>query len=120
MRAQRRRKLNALRFAAGERGSKAVKCEIVEPDFIQELQPRANFFKDFVGDFQLRFRKLQTREERARFFDRKLANFGYGFLRDSHSTCFRAQACSSTFRTDCITAITAQENAYVQLVFLAL
>ena len=54
MRAERSGQLNALRFAAGEGRSEAIERKVVETDFIEKLQPRANFLEDFVGDFGLR------------------------------------------------------------------
>ncbi len=56
MRAERRGELDALGFAAGERGGEAVEREVVEADFVEELEARANFVEDFVGDFRLRWR----------------------------------------------------------------
>ena len=53
MRAERRGELDALRFAAGERGGEAVEREVVEADFVEESQARADFFEDFVGDVGL-------------------------------------------------------------------
>ena len=54
MRAERRGELDALGFAAGKRGGEAVEREVVEADFVEELQARANFVENFVGDFCLR------------------------------------------------------------------
>ena len=53
MRAERRGELDALRFAAGERGGEAVEREVVEADFVEELQARANLVENLVGDFRL-------------------------------------------------------------------
>ena len=50
MRAERSGQLDALRFAAGERGGEAVEREIFEADFIEEAQPLLDFFQDFFGD----------------------------------------------------------------------
>ena len=53
MRAERSGELNALRFAAGESGSKAIEREVIEADFIEKLQTGADFFEDFFSDFGL-------------------------------------------------------------------
>ena len=56
MRAQRSGQLDALRFAAGKRGSEPVEREVVEADFVEKTQPLLNFFEHFVGDGGLRRR----------------------------------------------------------------
>src|SRR5262249_53663983 len=58
MRAERSPKLNALRLSARERRGQPVECEVVQANFVQELQARANFLEDFVSDFQMRIGKL--------------------------------------------------------------
>ena len=52
-RAERGCELNALRFAAGERGGEAVEGEVVEADLVEEVDALADFFQDFAGDFRL-------------------------------------------------------------------
>ncbi len=66
MGAERGGQLDALRFAAGERGGEAVESEVIEADFIEELQAGANFFEDFIGDFGLRLRQLQLAGKKLR------------------------------------------------------
>ena len=53
MRTERGGKLDALRFAAGKCGGEAIERQVIEANFIEELQARANLFQDFVGDFGL-------------------------------------------------------------------
>src|SRR6267378_5986766 len=120
MRAERRRELDPLRFSAGERGGQPVKRKVIEADFIQKLQPRSNLFQNSVRDFQVPFRELQRGKECARFFDSELANLGDGFSRHAHGAGLGAQTSPATFWTLRITAEAAQENADMQLVFLAL
>src|SRR5215469_8384587 len=120
MRTERCRQLDALRFSAGKSGSEAVEREIVQADFIEKLQARANLFQNLVSDFYLRFGKLQSRKEGSRFFDRELANLGDGFSCYAYSAGFGAQTRSAAFGTRCVTTIAAQENAHVELIFLAL
>ena len=64
MRAERGGELDALRFAAGERGGEAIEREVVEADFIEELQARANFFENFLGDFRLRRESARASRKR--------------------------------------------------------
>src|SRR5258707_1535504 len=120
MRAQRRRKLNALRFPARQRGGQAVQREIIEADLVQKLQPRAHFLQNLVGNLGLRFRELQLREKHARFFHRELADVRDGFSGHVNSASFRAQPCAAAFRARSVTAIAAEKNPHMQLVFLAL
>ena len=52
-RAERGGELDALRFAAGERGAEAVEGEVVEADFVEEVDALADLFEDLAGDFHL-------------------------------------------------------------------
>jgi hypothetical protein len=51
--------LDALRFAAGERGAEAVEGEVVEADLMQEVDALADLFEDLSGDLGLCRRELQ-------------------------------------------------------------
>ena len=51
-RAERSGELDALRFAAGERGAEAVEREVVEADFVEEVDALADFFEDLAGDLR--------------------------------------------------------------------
>src|SRR5438876_100273 len=118
MRAERSGELDALRFAAGESGSEAIEGEVVEADFVEELEATANFFKDFVGDSFMHFGKLQRREKDARFFYGEFADFGDGFVCDANGTGFGAQARATAIGASGVAAITAQEDADVELGFI--
>ena len=120
MRAERSRELDALRFAAGKRRGEALEREVVEADFVEKLQARANFVENFVGDFRLRRRELQRAEEDARFFDGELADFGDGFAGDPYRASFGTQARAAAIGASSVSAIAAQEHADVELVFFAL
>ena len=52
-RAERCGELDALRFAAGERGGEAVEGEVVEADLVEEVDALADLFEDLSGDFCL-------------------------------------------------------------------
>ena len=62
-RAERCGELDALRFAAGERGGEAVEGEVVEADLDEEVDALADLFEDFAGDLGLRGGELQVVEE---------------------------------------------------------
>jgi hypothetical protein len=117
--AKRRGELNPLGFAAGKSGGEAIESEIVEADFVEELQTGANFIEDFVSDGFLHFGKLQRREENARFFYGEFADFGDGFVRDANGAGFGAKARAAAVGASGVTAISAQEYADVQFVFFA-
>src|SRR5882724_124333 len=117
MRAERRGELDALRFAAREGGSEAIEGEVVEADFVEELEATANFFQDFVGDGFLHFGQLQRREKDARFLDGEFADFGNRFVCDANGAGFGAKARAAAIGASGVTAITAQENADVEFVF---
>ena len=51
--AERRGELDALRFAAGERGGEAVEREVVEADLVEEVDALADLFEDLAGDLGL-------------------------------------------------------------------
>ena len=63
VRTQRRGQLDALRLAAGKRGSQPVERQIVEPDFVEESQALLDFFQNFVGDRGFGGAQLQALEE---------------------------------------------------------
>src|SRR5580704_6102233 len=120
VRAEGRRQLDALGFAAGERGGEAVEREVVEANLVEKLQARADFVEDFVGNFRLRRRKLQRREEDARFLDGEPANFGDRFAGNANGASFRSQTRAAAFGTGRVATVSAQKYADVELVFLAL
>ena len=55
---------DALALAAGERGSAAGQCQIVEADVDQEPQPVANLAHEVAGDVPLVVAEPQPLEER--------------------------------------------------------
>src|SRR5256885_6005624 len=118
MRAERSGKLDALRFAAREGGSEAIEGEVVEADFVEELQATANFFKDFVGDGFLHFGKLQRREKDTRFLDGEFADFGNRFVCNANGAGFGAKARAAAIGASGVTTVTAQEDADVKVGFL--
>src|SRR3974390_273341 len=120
MRAERRGELDALRLAAGECGGKAVESEVVQADFVEELEAGTNLLEDFVGEFCLHRGETQLRNEFPRFFHGELAEVGDRVAGDAHGPGFGAQAGAAAVRAGGVTAVTAQEHADVEFIFLAL
>ena len=60
LRAERGGKLNALRFAAGERRGEAVEREVVESDGVEEVQALLDLVQDASGDLFLHGRELEV------------------------------------------------------------
>src|SRR6202007_3165460 len=69
-RAERCGELDALRFAAGERGGEAVEGEVFEADLLEKVDALADLFEYLAGDLLLRGRECQRIE--------KLAGLGDG------------------------------------------
>ena len=49
-RTERRRKIDALRFSARQRGREAIEREVIEPDVAQEPETLADLAQHLVGD----------------------------------------------------------------------
>ncbi len=113
MRSERGGKLNALRFSARKSGSKPVEGEVIEADFIEKLQARADFFEDFLGDCCLRGGKNQRGKESASFFYCELAEFGDRAAYNANGARFRAKTCAAALRARGVTTIAAEKNAHV-------
>src|SRR5246127_5585046 len=120
MGAQGSSELDALRFATGKSGGEALQRQVIQADFVEELQPGADFFKNFVGNFRLQFCELQVREEFARFFHRELREVGDGAAGNAHGTGFGTQTGAAELGTNGISAVAAQKHAHVELVLFAL
>jgi len=119
--------LDALRFAAGKSRGEAVEGQVAQADLVEEAQAVANLFENFVGDGQLSWRQLEGFEEVARLRDAQSNNFGKRaaclfpcLLRESNGAGFLAQAGAFALGAESVAAVAAEEDAHVQLVFLAL
>src|SRR5262249_3152035 len=119
MRTERGGELNALRFAAGESGREPVERKVVEANFIQKLQTRANLFQDFIGNSLLPPGELQTGKENASFLDREFANFRDGLACNANSARLGPKTSTAAIRTYGVSPVTTQENTNVEFVFLA-
>ena len=120
-RAQTCGKLDALRFAAGERGREPVERQIIQPDIVQELQALPDLHQDLVGDRALLRApapaRRRTRNASAMFM---LRHVGQVLAADPHVESFLAQPRALALGALRIAAIAAQEDAHVQLVLLRL
>ena len=109
-----------MRFTTGEGGSETVECQILQPDVVQESQALADFGDKNFRDRGLLRSQLDSFKKARRSFYRHAANLAYIAAIDLDLPRFRAQARSSTRRTQRISPVTAQKHADVELVFLSL
>src|SRR5262249_7569039 len=70
-RPERRREVDALRFAARQRRRQTVEREVVESDVAQERQPSLNFLQHFLGDRGFFLTQRERREKGGRFVHRQ-------------------------------------------------
>ena len=89
--AELRRKTDALRFTARERGRGAVECEVREADFAKKLQARFELGEYVACDVGGAAREFQFREERRYFFHRHRGEFGNGLTFKPHCENFAAR-----------------------------
>ena len=71
---ERRRQVDALRFAARERRRQPIERQVVEPDVAQEPQPLADLLHHLVGDGRVLLRQRQVGEEPVRVAHRERAD----------------------------------------------
>src|SRR5665213_1612436 len=99
MRAKRCGQLDALCFAAGKRGGKAVEREVFEADGVKETEALAHFSKDGSGDFLVHGRQLQRVKEILGLRNGERGSLADVFTIDAHRTRFGAKALSAAVRT---------------------
>ena len=119
-RAQRSGQLNALGFAARQRGRQPVERQILQPYFIQEPQALADLQQQPVGNACFLVRQSKRFKELRRGFDRHAADIADILAVDLHLPRLDAQAGSMAGGTHGISPIAAQEYADMKLVFLPL
>ncbi len=119
MRTKRSGQLDALRFTARKCGGEAIKREVIEADFIEELQAGANLFQNFVGDFCLRRRELQAAKICSGGFNRELAQISDVLSVDTDGAGFGAKPGTTAIGAGGIASIAAEEYSDMQLVLLA-
>ena len=119
-RAQRGRQLNALRLASGESGSQPVQSQVFQANVNQELQALVNFLQQLVGDGGLLFGELDLGEKLRRLFDGHAGDLADVLAVDPDLLGLDAKPGAAAGRAGRVPAIAAEEDAHVQLVFLAL
>ena len=118
-RAQTGGELDALRFAAGERRREAIERQVIEPDIVKEFETLADFDEDFLGDGGLFGRKCERAEEFVRLGDVHLDDLGDVLAAHANVERFLAEARALAIGAQRVAAVTAHEDAHVELVFLA-
>ena len=93
-RTERRRQVDALRFAAGQRRRQTIERQVVEADIAQERQPAPDLLEDLVGDGRFLLGELQRREELLRLAHRQRRDLVDRAADDAHVARFaRAAGC---------------------------
>ena len=93
-------KADALRFAAGQGGTYAVKGEVVQADIAEEAQAAADLFKHLSGNLSFFVVELECIDEFPGFGDTQSVEFS-----DIQTACFdgernRIEPFAVTFRAD--------------------
>src|ERR1041385_8105631 len=118
-RRQPRSQLNTLCLASAQRRRKSVQRQILQSHVVQELQAVADLKQYLVSDLHLMRLQIDLVEELRCSFYRHRRDITDILADYSHCARFRPQTLPMTFRASGISTIAAQENTYVQLVFLA-
>ena len=117
-RAERGGELDALGFAAGERGSEAVEGEVVEADLVEEVDALADLFEDLAGDFGLCRRELQIVEEGVRCGDGEGGDLADVLAADEDGAGFGAQALAAAVGAEGVAAVLVRKTRTWSLYFL--
>ena len=118
--AERCGELDALRFAAGERGGEAVEGEVVEAYLDEEVDALADLFEDLAGDLDLRGGEFEVVEEGLGGGDGEGGDFADVFVVDEDGAGLGAEALAVAVGAEGVAAIFGEEDADVELVFFAL
>ena len=118
--AKRRRQVDALRLAAGQRGRQTVQRQVVQADIPQEAEAPPDLVQHLVNDRHVLLGQAQGVEEALGFahglrrhpVDRQVAH--------AHVARFAAQPRAAAVRARLVAAIAAEEHADVDLVLLLL
>ena len=119
-RSERRRQVDALRFAPGERRGQPVESQVVEPDPAQESDPPPDLPNHPLRDGRLLRRQRKILEEPARRSHRESRDLIDRPAMDVHVTRFAPQARAAALRAGAVAAVAAQEHPHVHLVLLPL
>ena len=119
-RAERRREIDPLRFAARQRGRQAIQRQVIESDVAEERQTPSNFLEHLLGDDLFLLRQRQAAEKGLRLADGQRRHAIDRSARHLHVARFAAQTRAAAAGTREVSAISAEKHADVYLVFLAL
>ena len=119
-RSERRRQVDPLRLAPGERRREPVEREIVEPHVAQEREAAADLAQQLVGHRRVLLAEGQPAEEPLRLLHREPAHLVDGAIPDAHVPRFAPQARAVALGAGQVAAVPAQEDPDVHLVLLAL
>ena len=119
-RAERRRQVDALRFAARQRRRQPIERQVVEADVAQERQPAPDFLQHLVGNRLFLLAELERAEEALRLADGERRHAIDGAARHLDVARLAPQPGAAAVRAGQVAAIAAQEHADVHLVFLPL
>ena len=119
-RAERCGELDALRFAAGERGGEAVEGEVFEANLDEEVDALADLFEDLAGDLGLRGGEFEVVEEGLGGGDGEGGDFADIFVVDEDGAGLGAEALAVAVGAEGVAAVLREEDADVELIFFAL
>ncbi len=119
LRAERGCQLDALRFAARERGGEAVEREVVEADGVEEVQALLDLVQDASGDLFVHGCELESPEEAVSVGNGERCGIADVPAANADGAGFSSQALAFAFGTERIAAILAEHHSDMQLVLLA-
>jgi hypothetical protein len=119
-RAERRREVDALRFAARQRGREPIERQVVEPDVVEKRQAAPDFAQHLVGHHGFLLAELEGREELLCLAHRERRHGVDRPAAHANVACLAAKPRTAAIGAGEVAAIAAQEHADVHLVLLPL
>ena len=111
--------MNALGLTSRKGRSEPVERQVIQADFIQVAKALAYLLENLVGDGRLFLAQFEVLEEAPRLYDGHRTHFRDGLAGKAHRSRLGPEARTATVRADCVAPVAAEEDAYVQSVFLA-
>src|SRR5690242_13836976 len=119
VRSQSRGKLDSLRLTARERRGQTVEGQVFQPDLVQKIHPRTDFFKHPFRNFALLLAEVQVVKEITRLLDGQSAHLDYVFPLDRNAQGFPPEAAAVALRTFGVATVATEEHSDVEFVLLA-
>ena len=119
-RPERSRKLDPLRFAAGECRGKPIEGQVFEAHGVKKREALADLLEDRAGNLLLHRREVESREEVFRFGDGERRGLADVEAIDPYGPGFGAETLATAIGTLGVATIFAEHHAHVKLVLLAL